>query len=256
MGKKKKKAPLPPPPPPMESDDDGEYASLYDTPEVEPAAAAPAEQQTEHSQGNEGKKSKAQKRREKKEAEEEARDREIAEQSAVASVESRAAVERAALTSKLAELQRRVKEISPNGHCLYASVAHQLEVRGMVPTLDEALGESPLPDQMFRAVRLAAAQHLRAHKASFAPFLAEDPSTDAADPYEAHCESVENSAEWGGHMELAALSAVLKIPICVYEAGKPDCVITDPAASGEALELSFHRHMYSLGEHYNSVVPM
>ena len=112
MGKKKKKAPLPPPPPPVESDDDGDYASLYDTPEVEPAAAAPAEQQTEQSLGSEGKKSKAQKRREKKEAEEEARDREIAEQSAVASVESRAAVERAALTSKLAELQRRVKVTS------------------------------------------------------------------------------------------------------------------------------------------------
>ena len=97
-----------------------------------------------------------------------------------------------------------------------------------------------------QAVRLAAAQHLRTHKASFAPFLAEDPSTDAADPvtttfctcvltsagglvqYEAHCESVENSAEWGGHMELAALSAVLKIPICVYEAGKPDCVVSHP----------------------------
>ena len=74
---------------------------------------------------------------------------------------------------------------------------------------------------------------------------------------------------WGGHPELRALATALLTPIIVHEAGAPPLVIapiTDehlrsgiqasgPASSTSAgLQLSFHRHYYALGEHYNSVV--
>jgi OTU domain-containing protein 6 len=80
---------------------------------------------------------------------------------------------------------------------------------------------------------------------------------------------------WGGHPELRALSATLGVPIVVYQAGAPPLEFTpageerrNPAADGRRggeddwrlppgdvkLRLSFHRHYYALGEHYNSVV--
>jgi len=85
---------------------------------------------------------------------------------------------------------------------------------------------------------------------------------------------------WGGHLELQALAGALKVPITVYEAtadnfvakvhhGMPflgcsphyrthsDFLLTrlkEDDCEGEPLELSYHRHMFSLGEHYNSVV--
>ena len=65
--------------------------------------------------------------------------------------------------------------------------------------------------------------------------------------------------EWGGQLELQALTQILKAPITVHEAGKEPVLM---GAGGEggggggaaALQLSYHRHAYSLGEHYNSVV--
>ena len=43
------------------------------------------------------------------------------------------------------------------------------------------------------------------------------------------------------------------MPIVVYEAAADDFVAKEEGCDGEAVELSYHRHMYSLGEHYNSV---
>eukprot|EP00656_Telonema_subtile_P036137 TRINITY_DN40105_c0_g1_i1.p1 TRINITY_DN40105_c0_g1~~TRINITY_DN40105_c0_g1_i1.p1 ORF type:complete len:267 (+),score=91.44 TRINITY_DN40105_c0_g1_i1:116-916(+) len=234
----------------MEQQQQIELASLEGTAAEEPGAAA-EEEGTDTDPGP--KKSKAQKRREKREAEEAARDAEIAQESEKASTESRAALERQALTAKLSELGLAVKDIAANGHCLYSSIAHQLEARGQVCLLEKEFKNEEMPLPLFKAVRRAAAQHLRQHKSAFEPFLE---SMEGDDPYEAHCESVEGSADWGGHMELAALSAVFGVPIRVYEATAPDCDVCGDGAEGQPLLLSFHRHMYALGEHYNSVVKL
>ena len=55
-------------------------------------------------------------------------------------------------------------------------------------------------------------------------------------------------------MELQALAGALKAPIVVYEAAADEFVAKEDGCEGDAIELSYHRHMYSLGEHYNSVV--
>lgn len=53
-----------------------------------------------------------------------------------------------------------------------------------------------------------------------------------------------------------ALSLALKRPITVYHAKQRAIVMgEDHGALSDALEVSFHHFYYSLGEHYNSVVP-
>ena len=82
-----------------------------------------------------------------------------------------------------------------------------------------------------------------------------------------YCRNVAETADWGGHPELLALTKVLRCPIRVHSADAPPLVMGweeyssgAPAASTSAsppplLELTFHRHFYALGEHYNSTAP-
>ena len=79
---------------------------------------------------------------------------------------------------------------------------------------------------------------------------------------------MKDSSEWGGHLELRALSMALNRPIYVYSlnSGKeplkilpPTYVSSDGDGDGDgdtnAIRLSYHLHYYALGEHYNQVVP-
>jgi OTU domain-containing protein 6 len=50
------------------------------------------------------------------------------------------------------------------------------------------------------------------------------------------------------------LSQIFQVPITVYMADAPPVKIGEGFA-GPALLLSYHRHMYALGEHYNALVP-
>lgn len=66
------------------------------------------------------------------------------------------------------------------------------------------------------------------------------------------CDKTENTSEWGGEIELQALSKKLEVPITVYSA------VSVPRSFGENysapnLLLSYHKHYYALGAHYNSV---
>jgi OTU domain-containing protein 6 len=80
--------------------------------------------------------------------------------------------------------------------------------------------------------------------------------------YAAYVDRVRSSAEWGGHVELRALSAALGRPVAVYSArsAEPLRIGEQPhgAIGGEdagPIRLSYHLSYYALGEHYNLVVP-
>jgi OTU domain-containing protein 6 len=110
----------------------------------------------------------------------------------------------------------------------------------------------------FEDIRHLAAEHMRAHADTYAPFLAlPGPCAE----YDAYCLRVESvaGAEWGGQTELSAIAARLRVPIWVYEVGIP--VLKMGSEFGEdssvsPLRVSYHRHFYALGEHYNSVQPL
>ena len=92
----------------------------------------------------------------------------------------------------------------------------------------------------------------------------------SADAVERYCARLEtSSAAWGGHPEIRALSCTLGVPIEIFQAdGAPWKMAPDAhdeyevgraTARGEedaVLRLSYHRHYYALGEHYNAVIPM
>lgn len=81
---------------------------------------------------------------------------------------------------------------------------------------------------------------------------------DAADPeFENYCDKVASvsQAEWGGQPEVKALAAALQRPILIYSADAPVVCMCeeDDAESAKPLRITYHKHYYALGEHYNSV---
>ncbi|KAJ8402988.1 hypothetical protein AAFF_G00359040 [Aldrovandia affinis] len=198
-----------------------------------------SEEKTETKQGRT---SKAQKRRDKKAAQEKERESRIAE----AEVENLSGFrhqEGLKLSTKLAERQLQIKEISSDGHCMYRAVEDQLGRHGQALDLPQ--------------LRTLTSQHMRSHSGDFLPFLTNPNTGDvySADEFEKYCSDVENTAAWGGQLELRALTRVLQLPIEVIQADSPTIVIGEEYNKAP-ITLIYMRHAYGLGEHYNSVEPL
>ena len=100
---------------------------------------------------------------------------------------------------------------------------------------------------------------LEQHEEEFSPFCE---YTQDIPSFRDYVDRIRNSADWGGHVELRALSLALKRPILVYSAQQSHPLEIhfgtnhdDDEAEAEPIRLSYHLHYYSLGEHYNSVMP-
>ncbi|KAG1827357.1 OTU-domain-containing protein [Suillus subaureus] len=140
-------------------------------------------------------------------------------------------------------------EIPPDGHCLFSAVADQLAILHILP-----------PNQAnYVTVRAAASNFIYTHPDDFLPFL---PSAFGEDgvgatsagfmtpqQFEQYCMTIKDTGAWGGEPEILALSRVYNVPIHVVQGGVPRIVEHNPA------RISFHRRMYGLGEHYNSLRP-
>ncbi|XP_014485197.1 PREDICTED: OTU domain-containing protein 6B isoform X2 [Dinoponera quadriceps] len=185
--------------------------------------------------------SKAQKRREKKAIAERERNQRIIEQEAL-NVFGKRNVEMEAIKKILSERGLMVYEIPSDGHCLYNAVAHQLKVNG----------EAPLS---LHDLRMKTADYLRENMNDFLPFLSNPDSEDLLTPeeFEKYCNDVAKTSTWGGAVELQVLSCILKSPIEVIQATGTPYIIGDQYTNGKKVTVTYHRHMYELGAHYNSV---
>lgn len=149
-------------------------------------------------------------------------------------------------------------EIPPDGHCLFSAVADQLALLNILP-----------PAQAnYATVRAAASNFIYTHPDDFLPFL---PSAFGEDgvgatnaglvtprQFEQYCMTIKDTGAWGGEPEILALSRAYNVPIHVIQGGVPKIVEHNPGPSpwsGKVARISFHRRMYGLGEHYNSVRP-
>ncbi|KAJ2487173.1 OTU protein [Coemansia sp. RSA 2050] len=153
-----------------------------------------------------------------------------------------AAIESSAIDRLVANDGLKVRQISADGHCLYSAFADQLcTYHGQ---------SASYPD-----MRRRAAEYMRRCRDDFMPFMAHDNGDSfSISDYDNHCDSVERSAEWGGHQEIIALSHALQLPVLVYQSDAPVLRIGDNEYSAnEPVRLSYHRHAYGLGEHYNSL---
>ena len=98
-------------------------------------------------------------------------------------------------------------------------------------------------------IRKLVADVLLSQKDDFQPFLSLNDSE-----YETYCEKMANTPKWGGQVEITALSKALHKPIEVIQAEGPIVQVgTDEFKDQKPIVLTYHRHYYGLGEHYNSV---
>ncbi|WFD35851.1 ubiquitinyl hydrolase 1 [Malassezia cuniculi] len=168
-----------------------------------------------------------------------------------------AAAEAADIAAQCAQLNVALHHVPPDGHCLYAALADQLNIRQPAP--------QPYSASQLRA---AAARYMRAHPDDFMPFISDldvlaaplpspdAPSANPTDKYACYCDAVEHSALWGGQPEILALSHVFRTPIHIVQSASPVLPIGDHYTDHPPLLVSYHLKMYGLGEHYNSLRPI
>jgi len=115
--------------------------------------------------------------------------------------------------------------------------------------------------------RRAAADYIMSHPDDFIPFLPCPEGEDGVGATEGglltrrglelYCLSIRDTSAWGGEPEILALSKAFNIPIHVVQWGAPSIVKHSPSPhsppNGPVAYISYHRRMYGLGEHYNSL---
>ena len=171
---------------------------------VAPAAQDEEEEPTGGFKMTFGKKSKKQLQKEKKEAEAKKRYEEAKE--SMKDWDDPKVAEDQRLAMQLAPLSLKIKDIQPDGHCLYRALADQCiqnatdlepELAKEVSTWGAGAGHSQM--------RKICAVFMREHMDDFAPFV-------DTDDFGAYINKIENTAEWGGDVELTALARRSVIP--------------------------------------------
>jgi OTU domain-containing protein 6 len=134
-------------------------------------------------------------------------------------------------------------EIAADGNCLFSAIEDQLRQR----TIETSVG----------ALRHQTAQFMSTHRDEFLPFLVHEATGElySEGEFGDYCKRVESTSEWGGQVEIRALSEVLKTPVEVIQADGP-CVTIGEHFPSSPLRIVYHRHFYRLGEHYNSARPL
>lgn len=184
----------------------------------------------------EKKPSKAQKRREKQAAKNKDREERIKEQE-ILNLTGARHTEFQKIKSILKDKNLQIYEIPSDGNCLYNAICHQIA------------GEKN------ETLRRKTAQYMREHPDDFLPFL----TKDNGDPYdeeefETFLRKTAETTEWGGQLEVKAMSSALRQPIEIIQGEGPPIRIGEEF-NADSLTVCYHRHAFGLGEHYNTVEP-
>ncbi|CAI5509893.1 unnamed protein product, partial [Closterium sp. Naga37s-1] len=92
-------------------------------------------------------------------------------------------------------------------------------------------------------LRQQVVEYIEAHETDFAPFVEDDMG------FKEYCSSMREDGTWGGHMELQAVSLLLKRNICIHQLQQPRWnIVNFDDANTSTIHLSYHD-----GGHYSSV---
>jgi len=134
-------------------------------------------------------------------------------------------------------------QIKSDGDCLYNAIRYQLELAGVIYSADD--------------LRRIAAEYIRANQNELICYMtsSQDDEIMSQKEFDDYCHQVENTKAWGSQIEIQALSNSLKVKIEVLQASGT------PTISGSEFErphliVTYHRHFFGLGEHYNSTRPL
>lgn len=148
------------------------------------------------------------------------------------------AIELENLNALCQKLQLKQYDIQPDGNCLFASIADQLKVRHGA-------------DVTIKDLRARAADHIKQNASQFQPFLF-DETTLTMGNIDEYTEKIKNTSEWGGDMEILALAKEFNAPVSVLMSGRAIHRVNEDGQEPE-LKLVYYKHVYGLGEHYNSL---
>ena len=245
-------------------------AATADAPTPDPTSHQPAEERTVQAETKEDesrKPSRAQQKRDKRVQKDKQRQAEVAAE--VAGMADPRADENSKLSHQLAPRHLAVKEVISDGHCLFRAVSHQLSLLQPPPLPPAASSHS--------ALRQAVSGYMERHMDHFLPYLVreEDGEMMTAAEAAAYVKALRREhgeVVWGGHAECVALSGVLNRPLHVWSADGGEMVVTGVdgverearvngkekagGVDGRDVQISFHKHYFGLGNHYNSVVPV
>lgn len=155
-------------------------------------------------------------------------------------------IEQGKLDCLLKEKNLSIHDIEADGDCLYRAVEHQL---GLTLHSDERL--------TYQEIREKTSRYMLDHVDTFMPFLLNDQGELMSESdYKDYCIKIAKTKEWGGHLELTAIAQFTMRPVHIYQADNKVPIIIEPQEKTQKspILLSFHRHLYHLGEHYNSLV--
>ncbi|KYQ88221.1 OTU domain containin protein [Tieghemostelium lacteum] len=163
---------------------------------------------------------------------------------------SKSKIEMDEFIQKLQPLGKTVKHINPDGDCMYSAITDQLLLLKVIK--DQDYKTYPVK------LRKMASDWILAHPDDYCPFiLADEDYASSETPLLDYCqEQVLTIGKWGGQIELKALSHCLQSRIVIYHSNSKDIIIGEEFNNSEPLNLSYHKHAFTLGEHYNSVVPL
>lgn len=189
--------------------------------------------------------SKAQKRRDKKAQSEREKEIAIKAQEELNKTGPRM-MEIQTLKTILSSRHLQLYPIASDGDCLYNAVRHQLMVTGHQPLYDTP------------TLRCKTAEYISSNKDSLIFYMTNPSNGDILNDieFERYCTAIRSTPAWGGQIEIKALSQVLQAPIEVLQASGPPTIQNENNFSGPTLIITYHRFMYSLGEHYNSTEPV
>lgn len=184
--------------------------------------------------------SKAQKRRDKKATAERQLRSDIAAQDELNKTGART-VETNTINALLRARQLQLHAVPSDGDCLYNAVAQQLVRTGR-------------GHHTVASLRSTAADYIELNADALRVYMTNSQTGDCLNDaeFEQYCMAVRSTAAWGGQLEIKALSNALRVPIEVLQATGPPTLQNEGEFAGAALVLTYHRHMYSLGEHYNA----
>lgn len=163
------------------------------------------------------------------------------------------------------KLGLREVEVTPDGHCLYSAVAKQLDESGvglrpdpsrilLQPSTQTRIDTVTSPQHDgYRAVRAVTADFITEHKEDFEAFM--------EDPLDVYTRKIKLTAEWGGQLELQAISRAYGVDINVVQKDgrleKIECgdmnSFDEEEQRRRVVWLAYYRHTYGLGEHYNAL---
>lgn len=201
--------------------------------------------------------SKAQRRRDKKAQQEKIKEAEI-EAEEILNKDGPRSLEIRSIRDLLKKRGLQLYSIPSDGDCLYNAICHQMQLLGLdLGPFVKCSGGNNFKEQI-KYLRNETANYIEKNEDTLIFYMTSQGTGDLMtnEEFKTYCNQIRETSSWGGQIEIRAIANILKVRIEVLQASGPPTVqecdhIGDTIPT---LTITYHRFMYSLGEHYNSTI--